>query len=130
MKAKSPLSDTLRLPKTCPKCHRALFNPYNTAIVYLTTCDQTTINEEPYWSFIFEMTINLTPQGYDILRNNFVGWAIPQTQLILAELTRMVDPNLYAEMLGLYSRRGKPSLSEKVKEVTEGGPKSENPLGS
>jgi hypothetical protein len=102
-------------------------NPYN-GIAYITTCDQTNVNKEPFWGFFFEMTTNLTPQGYDLLRNNFIAWAIPQAQLILAELTRMVDPNLYAEMLGLYSRRGKQSFSEKIKEATEGS-KSDNPLG-
>jgi DNA-directed RNA polymerase subunit RPC12/RpoP len=127
-KAKFPLSDTLRLPIYCPKCHSRIINQYS-GVPDVTTSDQTILNEEPYWSFFFEMSTNLTPQGYDILRNNFIAWAIPQAQLILAELTRMVDPNLYAEMLGLYSRRGKPSLTEKVKEATEGGPKSENPLG-
>ena len=128
LKAKFPLSDTLRFPHRCPKCHSLVVNPYNSAIVNLTTSDQTILNEEPYWSFFFEVSINLTPQGYDLLRNNFVAWAIPQAQLILAELTRMVDPNLYAEMLGLYSRRGRQGYAEKVKEAAEGVTNA-NPLG-
>ena len=127
LKAKFPLPDTLRYPNRCPKCNRLVLNPYN-GIPNLTTSDQTIVDKEPDWSFFFEMTTNLIPQGYDLLKNNFVAWAIPQAQLILSELTRMVDPNLYAEMLGLYGRRGKQSLSEKVKEATEGS-KSENPLG-
>jgi hypothetical protein len=127
LKAKFPLSDTLRFPYRCPKCHNIIVNPYN-GIAYVTTFDQTEINREPCWSFFFEISINLTPQGYDLLRSNFVAWAIPQTQLILAELTRMVDPNLYAEMLGLYSRRGKQGYAEKVKEAAEGVTNA-NPLG-
>jgi hypothetical protein len=116
LKAKFPLSDTFRLPHRCPKCHKELVNPYN-GILYVTTGDDTNITKEPYWSFFFEMTTCLTPIGYDLLRNNFVAWATPQVRLILAELTRMVDPNLYAEMLGLYSRRGKQGYAEKVKEA-------------
>lgn len=127
LKAKFPLSDILRFPRRCPKCHNQVVNPYN-GIAYVTFSDQAEIAGEPCWSFFFEISLNLTPQGYDLLKSNFVAWAIPQAQLILSELTRMVDPNLYAEMLGLYGRRGKQSLSEKVKEATE-GPKSENPLG-
>lgn len=128
MKAKFPLADTLRWPHKCPKCHHNCVNPYNNSIVYLTTNDHTTINEEPSWSFFFEMTTTLTPLGYDLLKNNFIAWAISQTQLILSELTRLVDPNVYAEMLGLYRGRGKQNLSDKVKEATE-GTKSASPLG-
>ena len=124
LKAKLPFPDTLRAPRVCPKCGKHLtFNAE-----YVTVSDLTEVIKEPSWSFFFEMSTYLTPQGYDLLRNNFVAWAISQAQLILAELTRMVDPNLYAEMLGLYSRRGKQSLSEKIKEATEGA-KSDNPLG-
>ena len=32
----------------------------------------------------------------------------------------MVDPNLYAEMLDLYTKRGKKDYAEKVKETAEG----------
>ncbi len=40
----------------------------------------------------------------------------------------MVDPNLYAEMLGLYSKRRKQDFTEKVKEAAEGVGNA-NPLG-
>ena len=86
------------------------------------------IIEEPLWSWFFDVVTCLSVEGYSMMKNAFTAWAIPKVQQFLAELTHMVDPNLYAEMLGLYSRRGKQSLSEKVKEATEGS-KSENPLG-
>jgi len=119
LKAKFPLSDTLRFPYRCPRCHNLIVNPYN-GIAYVTTFDQTNITREPCWSFFFEVSTCLTPQGYDLLRNNFIAWATPQAQQILAELTRVIDPNLYAEMLGLYSKRGKQGYAEKVKAAAEG----------
>ena len=127
LRAKFPLPDTLRFPQRCPKCHNTIVNPYN-GIAYVTTFDQTEINREPYWSFFFEMSTYLTPQGYDLLRNNFGAWATPQIQLFLAELSRMVDPSLYAEIVGLYtSKHGRKGYAEKVKEVSE-VPKDEDRL--
>jgi hypothetical protein len=127
LKAKRPFPDTLRFPEKCPKCHNTIVNPYN-GFAYVTTFDQTNINREPYWSFFFEISTDLTPEGYDLLRNNFGAWATPQIQLFLAELSRMVDPSLYAEIVGLYtSKHGKKGYSEKVKEASE-IPKDENRL--
>jgi hypothetical protein len=114
------------LPRRCPKCHKETSNPYN-GIPYTTTNDQTEVNKEPSWSFFFEMTTYLTPQGYDLLRNNFAVWATPQIQLFLAELTRMVDPSLYAEIVGLYTKHGRKGYTEKAKEVSE-IPKDEDRL--
>jgi hypothetical protein len=127
LKAKFPLADTLRLPHRCPKCHNEVVNPYN-GFPYVTTFDQTNINTEPSWSFFFEMSTCLSPQGYDLLRNNFGGWATPQIQLFLAELSRMVDPSLYAEIVGSYTtKHGKKGYTEKVKEASE-IPKDEDRL--
>lgn len=132
LRAKLPLSDTLRLPNRCSKCGLEMVNHYN-GIPQVTTFDHTIVNDEPYWSFFFEMSTCLTPEGYDTLRNNFVAWASEPAQQILAELTKMVDPNLYDQILGLYERRGKKDFTEKVKEVakdsTKGGSDSEDNMG-
>jgi len=124
LKAKLPFPDTLRAPRVCPKCGRHLtFNAE-----YVTVSDLTEVIKEPSWSFFFEMSTYLTPQGYDLLRNNFGAWATPQIQLFLAELSRMVDPSLYAEIVGLYtSKHGRKGYAEKVKEVSE-VPKDEDRL--
>ena len=83
---------------------------------------------EPNWDWFFDASTCLNIQGYLVLRNAFTAWAIPKVQQFLAELTHMVDPNLYAQMLGLYSKRGKQGYAEKVKEAAE-GVTSANPLG-
>jgi hypothetical protein len=113
-----PITETLEFP-TCPKCKKETIWRYH---------DIQCIVTEPFWSFFFEMCQYLSLEGYDILRNNFTSWATGQIQLYFSELTCMVDPNLYAEMLGIYSRRGKQGFAEKVKEAAE-GVKSANPLG-
>jgi hypothetical protein len=126
LKAKLPIPDTLRLPRRCPKCRKEIIRW--TGEQYVTVSDVTEVTEERSWSFFFEMSTYLTPQGYDLLRNNFGAWATPQIQLFLAELSRMVDPSLYAEIVGLYtSKHGKKGYGEKVKEASE-IPKDEDRL--
>jgi ribosomal protein L37AE/L43A len=113
-----PITETLEFP-ICPKCKKETVWRYH---------DSYSIFMEPLWSFFFEMCQYLSLEGYDILRNNFTSWATGQIQLFLSELTCMVDPNLYAEMLGLYSKRRKQDFTEKVKEAAE-GVSNANPLG-
>jgi hypothetical protein len=74
---------------------------------------------EPAWSWFLEASQCLGRQGYELLRNAFIMWAIPQVQLYLAELTQVVNPNVYAEVLGLYTRNSKRSYAEKVKDATK-----------
>lgn len=130
LKAKLPIPDTWRLPRVCPNCRRPVqeWNQY-----YVTFSDLTEITEEPFWSFFYEMSTCLTPEGYDVLRNNFIAWASEPVQQLLAELTKMVDPNLYDQILGLYEKRGKKDYSQKVKDVakdtTKGGSDSEDNMG-
>jgi hypothetical protein len=125
-KTRRPIPDTFRLPRRCPKCGRPL--SYDSYEQYVTVSDVTEVTSDPSWSFFFEISTYLTPQGYDLLRNNFGAWATPQIQLFLAELTRMVDPSLYAEIVGLYtSKHGRKGYAEKVKEVSE-VPKDEDRL--
>ena len=83
------------------------------------------IIREPFWSWFFDATTCLATDGYNSLKNSFVAWAIPQVQLYLAELTQVVNPSVYAEVLGLYTRSSKGSYADKVKEATkptEAGP--------
>ena len=83
---------------------------------------------EPRWSLFYDVSTCLSVEGYNMLQNAFTAWAIPKVQQFLAELTHMVDPNLYAEMLGLYSKRGKQGYAEKVKAAAE-GVSDANPMG-
>jgi hypothetical protein len=85
------------------------------------------IIRNPFWSWFFDATSCLSPEGYATLRNNFAAWAIPQSQRFLSELTEIVSPTLYAEILGLTSR-GKKGYAEKVKETAE-MPVDENSVG-
>lgn len=82
---------------------------------------------DPLWDWFFDATSCLSAEGYNAMRNAFAAWAIPQVQLYLAELTQVVNPNVYAEVLGLYTRNSKKSYAEKVKETSKPpeGPKDE-----
>lgn len=121
-----PAGYSKNIPLECPKCNRE--TRLSTGTIWTQKSQVRKIISDPFWSLFFEICQYLTPDGFNHLRNNFTGWATPQIQLFLSELTRIVDPNLYAEMLGLYRGRGKQNLADKVKEATE-GPKSDSPLG-
>lgn len=77
------------------------------------------IIETPTWSFLYEVCACLTHVGYNTVKNAFAAWAIPKVQLYLAELTQVVSPSLYAEVIGLYRRNSKGSYAEKVKEAAK-----------
>jgi hypothetical protein len=74
---------------------------------------------EPYWEWSFESSRCLSVQGFNTLRNAFIAWASPQAQNYLAELTSVVDPNTYRDVLGLYSKPGRRDYAQKVKETTQ-----------
>jgi hypothetical protein len=83
------------------------------------------IIENPMWSWFFDASKCLTPQGFNIMKNAFAAWAIPQVQMYLATLTEIVSPSLYSEILGLYKNRKK-SYAEKVKQTTETSTSEDN----
>jgi hypothetical protein len=85
---------------------------------------------EPFWSWFFDATNCLSMEGYNLLRNSFVAWAIPQIQLYLSELTHVVSPSLYGEVIGLYTRSKKRDYAEKVKEVSEATTKDADSMDS
>jgi hypothetical protein len=74
---------------------------------------------EPLWDFFFDASLNMTLEGLTTLRNEFAAWAIPKVQQYLAELTGVVSPSLYSQILGLYTKPGKKDYAEKVKEVAK-----------
>lgn len=114
-KRKLPCNNWPAIPSKCSKCGHSVEYSYNR-----NEYTREKIVKNPYWSFFFEITARaLAPRGYDLLRNNFSAWSIPIVQQYLAELTRVVSPGLYGQILGLYTRRGKRSYAEKVKEASE-----------
>lgn len=74
---------------------------------------------DPLWSFFFDASNCLSADGYNNLKNSFSAWAIPIVQQYLAELTRVVSPSVYGEVLGFYSKSRKKDYGEKVKEKSE-----------
>lgn len=109
-------------PVKCPKCSEKLkehFWDYKIEERYKVVKD-------PRWSFFFDITTCLAEVGYQELKNQFITYAIPKVQLMLAELTRLVQPNLYANILGLYTKRR--SYAEKVSEVAKTATSSEDEL--
>jgi hypothetical protein len=125
---KLPYSEKPKIPNKCPKCDNAIILRYSKA-----DCSHKytirTIVKDPLWSFFFEICQYLSPEGYDLLKSNFIGWASEPAQELLGELTKMVDPNLYDQILGLYSRRGKRDYAQKVKETAEVSSANEDSLG-
>jgi len=75
----------------------------------------------PYWQYFFTVTtqVQLTEESYRRLLGQFTGWALPQAMKMFAELSRLVQPQLYREMLTLLA--GKPS---------EAGVENEGSMGS
>lgn len=45
------------------------------------------IIKEPMWSWFFNASSCLSPQGFNTMKNAFAAWATPQVQLYLAALT-------------------------------------------
>jgi len=103
----------VKLPKKCPECGAKIehYTDY-----YSRQID--VIVDDPFWSFFFEASGCLTVNGYRDLRNAFARWAIPKVQLFMAELSRVVRPELYSDILAIYTKK-KGSFREKVKEISE-----------
>lgn len=112
-----------KFPSKCPKCKEKLDGWYD-----WKSYDELRVVENPVWSLFFEASGCLTLDGYNTLKNCFAAYAIPTVQAYLAELTRVVSPSLYSQIIGLYTRRGKQSYAEKVREIAE-KPKDEGSLG-
>ena len=101
------------LPSKCPRCKEEIDGWYDWKCY-----EELRVLYEPRWSWFFTASRCMTPEGYDTLKNAFAAWAIPIVQTYLTELTRVVSPGLYSQIIGLYTRRGG-SYSQKVKEVAE-----------
>ena len=109
---KWPSKQKAKFPRRCPECGRELnkYRRYSRIVNYVV--------DSPYWSFFFEASGCLTVNGYRDLRNAFARWAIPKVQLFMAELSRVVRPELYSDILAIYTKK-KGSFREKVKEISE-----------
>jgi phage FluMu protein Com len=116
--AEEKISNSPKLPRRCPRCNASVRSSLSSFERPLKIRRQRIV-ENPFWSFFFEASHCLELEGYNAMVNNFADWAIPQVQLFLAELTRVVSPSLYSEILGLYTGPRRKSYAEKVKEVAE-----------
>jgi len=54
--------------------------------------------------FFFVCSQCTFPEDYYSLVGQFTAWALPKTQRIFAQLSSLVDPTLYTQMLGFYRR--------------------------
>lgn len=85
----------------CPKCNDNLRERS------ISTQTTTAIKEEPLWSFFFEMSGTcLSEQGFKMLRNSFISWVMPLIQKAVAELSELVTPQQYEDMLKLLTKQG------------------------
>lgn len=62
----------------------------------------------PHWKFFFTVTsrVNLTDNTYQTLLGQFTSWALPQIMQVFRELSKLVQPSLYKEMLALLTSKG------------------------
>lgn len=85
----------------CPQCNEILSERS------ISRQRATAIKEEPIWSFFFEMSKTcLTERGFKVLRNSFISWAMPLIQKAVAELSELVTPQQYEDMLKLLTKQG------------------------
>jgi hypothetical protein len=115
------------LPNRCPKCDDLVVS--RDGMDYSVKYRYRVIVREPFWSFFFEMSQILSPEGYGLLKNNFTSWANPQVQQTLFRLTAAVDPSLYSAILGIYNNRARKDYSEKVNEKADQITKTEGANG-
>jgi hypothetical protein len=90
---------------------------YNYYEVLSVSCD-------PLSEWFYGACRCLTSEGLTILRNQFCAWAMPLVQQYLTELTTIVSPSVYSQMLGLARRGGKKDYVERVNEIA--GAKKDN----
>jgi len=83
-----------------------------------------------YAVFFFVVTRYLSKQCFNELANMFISWGLPKAQQIFACLSRLVEPALFEEMLGLYRGRAREAEREESVAPTQavGGP-NEGPVG-
>jgi len=119
--------DDEKLPRKCPKCGNEIEKmEYVHGNYYgCISREEYEVLENPLWSWFFEATRCLSVSGFLRMKNEFVQYAIPKVQLFLAELTRLVEPSLYADILGL-AKKG--SYAEKVEKVAKAPRPSEDEL--
>lgn len=62
----------------------------------------------PQWKYFFMVTtrVNLTDNSYQTLLGQFTSWALPQIMQVFRELSKLVQPSLYKEMLALLTNKG------------------------
>ena len=61
----------------------------------ITTETGNFINEEPSWSFFFEVTEHLTKVGYNLLIESFTGWALNQCHDAAAQIGSKVSEKIF-----------------------------------
>jgi len=50
---------------------------------------------------LYTCDLNLYPTSFQVLKSEFLRWAIPLTMQLFEKLSRLVQPDLYKEMLGI-----------------------------
>ena len=103
---KKSLETRFKFPFTCPKCGRTISTEEN---MYLEST--TLVNSSPFELFFFEASQCLTGEGYTMLVNAFVLWAMPIVQKAKAQLAKLVTPTLYNEMLKMLKTEAEPRES-------------------
>ena len=59
------------------------------------------------WEWFFTVTrhANLAERSYNMLAGCFISWALPQIMKVFAQLSKLVQPSLYREMLALLTSK-------------------------
>jgi hypothetical protein len=51
--------------------------------------------------------LDLPLGNFQMLKTEFLRWAIPQVMTIFKQLSKLIDPDLYQQMLGILKPQGK-----------------------
>jgi hypothetical protein len=82
-----------KFPIVCPKCEREVYPEH----LYFEPT--TIIDDNPFWSFFYEACQCLSGEGHVLMVNSFTNWAMPTVQRAKKELSKLVNPSLYSEVL-------------------------------
>jgi hypothetical protein len=58
--------------------------------------------------FLLTHSLNLYPTSFQCLQSEFLRWSIPVTMQFFEKLSRLIDPDLYREMLQILKPEAKP----------------------
>ena len=57
--------------------------------------------------FLYTCVQDLPVGNFQMLKTEFLKWVIPQVMTVFEQLSKLIDPDLYQQMLGILKPQGK-----------------------